>query len=280
MKLKKVYVEITNSCNYHCSFCFKSTRPLQFMSPEQFSIIAAKIKPYTDYVYLHVLGEPLLHPQLEEILKIADSAGLQVNITSNGSLIGAKKHILLQQPVRQINISLHDAEENIQPEKWNDYLSTAFTYAQQAAANTYISLRLWNAGVESSNKFNQICLKAISEHFEISESDLERLDKTQSLKLANHIFLQQAPRFEWPDGEKTRTSDTKSCYALRDQAAILSDGSVVPCCLDADGNMILGNIFSQDFGDILHSDRATKIRQGFMNHKITEEFCRSCGFFI
>ena len=280
MKLKKVYVEITNSCNYNCSFCFKTSRPLQFMSPDEFSIIVDKIRLYTDYIYLHVLGEPLLHPQIEQILSIASAADLKVNITSNGSLIGQKKQILLRQPVRQMNVSLHDAEENLPPEKWGDYLNSVFEYSKLAAADTYISLRLWNAGVESSSGFNSLCMNAIADFFGLTASDYDLLNNKQSIKLADHIFLQQAPRFEWPDGEQIRTSETKTCYALRDQAAILTDGTVVPCCLDADGNMTLGNIFSEDFGEILNSERATKIRKGFMNHKITEEFCKSCGFFI
>jgi radical SAM protein with 4Fe4S-binding SPASM domain len=250
------------------------------MSPDEFELIAKKIKPYSDYIYLHVLGEPLLHPQLKRILSIASAVGLQVNITSNGSLIGAKKEILLQQAVRQMNISMHDAEENLPAEKWSEYLNTVLNYAQEAAANTYISLRLWNSGVESSSNFNQVCINTISDFFVLTNSDFDLLNKNQNIKLADHIFLQQAPRFEWPDGEHTRTAESKTCFALRDQAAILSDGSVVPCCLDADGNMILGNIFTEEFGEILNSVRATKIRKGFMNHKITEEFCKSCGFFI
>ncbi len=280
MKFKKIYIEITNSCNFNCSFCFQTGRAKAFMSPDDFRIICKKIKPFTSYIYLHVLGEPLLHPRFEEILQIAAENELNVNITTNGSLISRKKDILLRNNVRQINISLHDAEENIAQNELNEYLNEIFEYAKLAADNTYVNLRLWNAGETNSNEFNQYCTDKIKQHFPSANTNLNESSKEKGIKLANHIFLQTAPRFEWPDGGENRSPETRTCYALRDQIAILAEGSVVPCCLDADGNMNLGNVFEQDLTKILGSTRAQKIRNGFINHKITEEFCKSCGFFI
>jgi radical SAM protein with 4Fe4S-binding SPASM domain len=60
----------------------------------------------------------------------------------------------------------------------------------------------------------------------------------------------------------------------------LADGQVVPCCLDADANMLLGNVFNEELSDILLSAKAQKIHNGFKNNKITEEYCRSCGFIV
>lgn len=250
------------------------------MTPVEFGVITQKIKPYTDYIYLHVMGEPLLHPGFEEMLLIAREAKLNVNITTNGSLINSKKAILLNNPIRQINISLHDAEENIPAEQWDSYLDSVFNFATEAAPATYINLRLWNAGVNKSTAFNLFVLDKIARKFDKSLNDISITEKDKGIKLAPHIFLQHAARFEWPDGEETRTGTTKTCYALRDQIAVLADGTVVPCCLDADAHLKLGNIFSSGLSEILSSERAIKIRNGFINNKITEDFCRSCGFFI
>ena len=280
MKFKKIYIEITNSCNFNCSFCFQTGRAKAFMSPEDFRAICQKIKPFTSYIYLHVLGEPLLHPRFEEILQIAAENELNVNITTNGSLIARKKEILLRNNVRQINISLHDAEENVEKDQLENYLKEILSYAKPAANQTYVNLRLWNSGEMASNDFNQFCVEKIRQHFPEGNTNLNESTKEKGIKLADHIFLQTAPRFEWPDGGEERSPKTRTCYALRDQIAILAEGTVVPCCLDADGNMNLGNVFEQDLGEILQSARAQKIRNGFINHKITEEFCKSCGFFI
>jgi radical SAM protein with 4Fe4S-binding SPASM domain len=250
------------------------------MTPDEFSLIIEKIRPFTDYIYLHVLGEPLLHPQLEKILTIAETAGMNINMTTNGGLLERKNEILLNHSLRQINISLHDAEENIVPEKWEDYLNSVFDFALVAAPNTYVSLRLWNITSESSNEFNSFCLKKISEKFNLSEEALVEKTKGNGLKLAEHIFLQQAPRFEWPDQKIKGTQTQKNCYALRDHIAILSDGQVIPCCLDADANMKLGNIFTEELSDMLETKRAKDIKKGFEQRKIVEPICASCGFII
>jgi len=250
------------------------------MSPDEFRIVVEKIRPYTNYIYLHVLGEPLLHPQLDEILTIAETANLNINITTNGGLLERKKEMLLTHSIRQVNISLHDAEENIPSEKWTDYLKSVFDFAIIASTKTYISLRLWNSSNTSSAIFNTVCLYEIGKKFSLSSQEITEKIKCNGLKLAEHIFLQKAPRFEWPDENGIKSQTQKNCYALRDHIAILADGQVVPCCLDADANMKLGNIFSDELTEILQSERAKNIKKGFEQRKIVEPICATCGFII
>ena len=278
MRFKKIYIEITNSCNFDCSFCFKTARATKFMSPDEFRLVVEKIRPFTNYIYLHVLGEPLLHPQLDEILNIAETVGLNINITTNGGLLERKKEILFKHAVRQINISLHDAEENIASEKWEDYLNSALDFAQAAAKNTYVCLRLWNTTCETSNVFNSFFLSRITTKFNLSGTNLQNNTNGNGIKLADHIFLQRAPRFEWPDEKQQGTQIHKHCYALRDHIAILADGQVVPCCLDADASMLLGNIFEEELDMILKTEKTQQIHNGFSNNTITEKLCQSCGF--
>ena len=159
-------------------------------------------------------------------------------------------------------------------------MNSVFDFALVAAPKTYVSLRLWNISNESSNEFNSFCLRKISEKFNLSEEALVEKTKGKGLKLAEHIFLQQAPRFEWPDHKIKGTLIQKNCYALRDHIAILSDGQVIPCCLDADANMKLGNIFTEELSDMLESKRAKDIKKGFEQRKIVEPICASCGFII
>ena len=250
------------------------------MSPSEFQIVVDKIQPFTNYIYLHVLGEPLLHPKLDEILYIAENAGLNINITTNGGLLERKKEMLLRHSVRQINISLHDAEENIASEKWRNYLESAFNFSVEAAEKSYVCLRLWNTSNETSKEFNALCLNLIADKFNQSEANLIDNTNGNGIKLAEHIFLQRAPRFEWPDEKQQGTQTKKNCYALRDHIAILADGEVVPCCLDANANMMLGNIFKEDISDILQTPRAKDIKKGFEQRKVVEPICATCGFMI
>lgn len=245
------------------------------MSPEDFSLVLSEIRPFTDYIYLHVLGEPLLHPHLDRMLLLSAEAGLKVNITTNGSLLQKHKELLLQYPVRQINISLHDAEENIQPEKWKEFIQTILNSATELSRNTYINFRLWNQTSKSSREFNELCFELMQIKFQL-ELTADLVNNTgRNITLAPNIWLQLAPRFEWI---KNETTQVKNCYGLRDQIAILSDGSVVPCCIDADAHLLLGNIFTGKLTDILQSERAQRIKIGFEQHKAIEPYCQSCGF--
>lgn len=249
------------------------------MSVDEFQVVIDKIRPFTNYIYLHVLGEPLLHPRLNELLAVAVSAGLNINITTNGGLLEQRKEVLLKHPVRQVNISLHDAEENIVRGKWGEYLQSALDFALEAAPNSYVCLRLWNTTSESSADFNRFCLDKIASRFNLPPELLNgKTNGNGGVRLSEHIFLQRAPRFGWPDEKQPGTQTHRTCYALRDHIAILSDGQVVPCCLDANANMGLGNIFSENLSDILQSTRARDIKKGFEQRKVVEPICATCGF--
>lgn len=275
MRFKKVYIEITNVCNFNCSFCFKSEREKKFMSPELFSATLFSIKPYTDYIYLHVLGEPLLHPQFPSFVSLAHDMGFKVNVTTNGSLLEMRSAELLSLPIRQFNISLHDAEENISSDKIEEYLTSVADFADLKSHESYFSYRLWNVGSDCS-AFNNRCISFLSSRYGI----VIPYDFTErNIKLAPHVFLQWGNRFSWP-GEKSLSVERRRCYALQTHVAVLSDGMVVPCCLDAAPFMPLGNILNEDFGKIINSERAVRILEGFRHGLAVEPICKDCGFII
>jgi radical SAM protein with 4Fe4S-binding SPASM domain len=245
------------------------------MTVDEYRFVVHEIRPYTDYVYLHVLGEPFLHPHFAEILLISKEIGLNVNISTNGSLLQKRSEILLKNPVRQINISLHDAEENIPREDWTEFILNILDISLELSVSTYINFRLWNQTNSSSEDFNALCLSLIKDRFQLTESADLFIQNGRNIKLAHNIYLQLAPRFEWV---KDELNPNKNCYGLRDQIAILSDGSVVPCCIDADANLLLGNIFTEKLSAILSTERARRIKSGFEQHKAIESYCQSCGF--
>jgi radical SAM protein with 4Fe4S-binding SPASM domain len=247
------------------------------MSPDEFSYILQQIKPYTDYIYLHVLGEPLLHPELENILKIAGQKGFFVNITTNGSLLCEKKQIFNRQPVRQFNCSLHGAEENISKDKLESFFKNIFLFARANSDKSFFSFRLWNINVPQSYDFNYTCLTHINRFFGTPFTTASLSEK--SLLLAPNIYLQNANRFSWP-GQKKLALQHKKCYALKDHIAILVDGTVVPCCLDGEGKINLGNIFVEDLNKILSQEKACQMRKNLQNHFLSEPLCQDCGLFI
>ena len=277
-QLKKVYLEITNVCNLRCDFCPGTRRPQGFLSPEDFSVLAQKLRPHTEYLYLHLMGEPLLHPQLPRLLDLAAGLGFQVNLTTNGTLLPQRADLLCQSPaVRKVSISLHSFEGNEGQGQLLPYLDGCIAFARQAAqACKRCALRLWNLDGETTqgaNSCNDVILRRLEETFPRPWKE-----GWQGTTLAPRVYLEWGERFEWPDLNADDQGQSGFCQGLRDHVGVLWDGTVVPCCLDHEGTLALGNLFTQELSDILASPRACRMREGFACGERTEPLCRRCGY--
>lgn len=283
-RFKKIYIEITNICNLKCSFCPPTKRQPKFIKTNEFEEILNKIKPYTDYIYLHVKGEPMLHPEFCEIIKIAEQKDFKINITTNGTFLKEFQNFILQESrIRQINISLHShsKEEGIDDE---EYLKNILNFAAKAKkqGEIYVALRLWNMEENNSlnmqNRKNKEILEKIEEFFKLDYKIEEVFIKGKGIKIADKIFLNFETKFEWPDIENTTDYQSGYCLGLVDQIGILADGTVVPCCLDENGVINLGNIFTRDLEEIISSEKAVKIIEGFKKREAVERLCAGCSF--
>lgn len=268
---RKVYVEITNICNMNCSFCHGTKRQPRRMSLEEFRLILEKIKPHTEYVYYHLMGEPLTHPELGLFLETAAEMGFKSIITTNGTLLKQKGQVLIDQRVHKVSVSLHSFEGN-DAALHQKYLTEVAEFAKAAnSQGIIVVLRLWNNGCDGGKNAEAI-------EFLKGEIEGEWVENSKGLRIRERLFLEYGDRFQWPDKDAEIQGDSVFCYGLRDHFGILSDGTVVPCCLDSDGEINLGNIFERDIEDILSSDRATAIVKGFDGRKPSEELCRRCGY--
>jgi len=272
---KKIYIEITNICNLKCKFCPETIRKKQSMDIEKFEEIIKKIHNHTQLVCLHVKGEPLLHNQLEEILKILEKYNLKANITTNGTLIKDKLEILKNsKSVRQINFSIHSILQN---GVLNDqYLKDIFESAQQLE-NIIISYRLWNLQNINNNNVNDEIIRIMEKYYEIDNLK-QKLIENEFFKIKENMFINQDIEFVWPNINFEKIIEKGRCLALKEQVAILVDGTVVPCCLDNDGVIKLGNIFKESMSEILEKPFSIEIKKNFENGVITCELCRTCGF--
>lgn len=283
-RFKKIYIETTNVCNLSCNFCPKTKRKAGFMTKEEFEIIVKKIKGYTNYIYLHLMGEPFLNKNFEDFIKIAKRENLYVNITTNGTLVNSVKDIIINNGgVRQINISLHSFEANDSNINFNDYFINILNFINEGnkKTNTIFSLRLWNIDTEelkADNSLNLNILELIEEKLSLDFDLKEVLKEKNRVKLKERIYLNMAEKFSWPDSNISLISQDVFCYGLRDQIGILVDGTVVPCCLDSEGSINLGNIFEEDLQSIIESERAKKIYEGFSRRKAVEDLCKRCGY--
>lgn len=280
---KKIFVEITNRCNLSCDFCRVSRRPKADLAPAAFAVLLPQLTPFTKHLALHVLGEPLLHPQLDQFLALCQTHKMQVNLTTNGTLLPRQAPMLLAAPaLRQINISLHSVSGRRSGFAPADYLSGVLEFSSLAATRgIYVSLRIWDLPSGPGNaeeRWQDQVLSRLEKFFALSEPLAGTAGVGQGVKLAEKIFLSQKDLFAWPSLSAPDLGERGTCRGLRDQVAILVDGTVVPCCLDAEGDIPLGNVFSDSFAEIVAGERSARISRGFRERKVVEELCRRCSY--
>ncbi len=278
MMLERIYVEIGNICNLSCSFCTGTTRAKRQMSVAEFSQVCEKIKGHAKYLYFHVMGEPLLHPHLEQLLAIARGAGFFVCITTNGILLPKIGDVLLQggETVHKVSVSLHAPEGNGMKAQ-QEYLDGVTAFAKRASeAGIYTVFRLWNRdSAEGDGKNEQN--SSIEAHLKNAFSG-EWQQRPRGYRIAKNTFLEYDGVFTWPTDSTAQEQEEGFCHGLSSQIAILCDGTVVPCCLDANGEIPLGNIFETSLDEILEGEPACSIRRGFDMGKFTAPLCKKCTF--
>lgn len=269
-RFRKVYLEISNVCNLHCSFCPGTKRSPGIMEEEDFCLLLDKLQPWTDYLYFHLMGEPLCHPKLERYLEVAGERGFKAILTTNATLLPLWQERLLGAPaLHKVNISLHAFEANDLSIPFEQYLDGCFRFG--AAGEKLVVYRLWNGGGEQER--NEQILAVMHEYFPGPWEQAAR-----GTRIAPKTYLEFGEKFDWPDLTAEDGGDKVFCYGLRDQIGVLCDGTVVPCCLDHEGDIPLGNLLRQDMEEILNDPRTRRILAGFDRGRAEEALCRRCGF--
>lgn len=270
-KYSRVYVEITNICNRNCSFCPGTSREKRRMTLDEFKYVASSLVELTDYIYFHVMGEPLTHPDLPEMIKYATSLGFKCAITTNGSLLQSRGDELISAETYKINLSVHSFEEG-EEEKYLAYIHSLADFADKSSNNGVLTvLRLWNKGHDGG--LNDRTLDILKEKLAG-----EWKWGSRGARIRQKLHLEYGDRFDWPDMSAENMGDEVFCYGLGDHFGVLCDGTVIPCCLDHEGDIALGNIYKTPINEILASDRAENIRMGFAKKCAVEELCQKCGY--
>lgn len=272
--ISKAYLEITNICNLSCTFCHKTSRKKTMMSLEHFDLLTDRLLN-VPYLYFHLMGEPTSHPLLPDFIRMAKQKGFRPVLTTNGSLLGGCGDFLLACPPHKINISLHAPAANPAFAD-GSYLDNCISFAKKASAGgSIVVLRLWNLNSEGESENTHIV-----ERLKASFNEWTAFRGGASYRLSERVFLEWGEHFDWPDpsADAADADADAFCYALRDQIGVLVDGTAVACCLDADGNLALGNLFESSLDEILNSERAKRIYDGFSRRRAAEDLCRRCGY--
>ena len=271
-RFNKIYLEISNLCNLKCNFCPGTGRAKHAMDENEFSSLLPKLRPYSDFLYFHLMGEPLCHPRLKTFLSLAGEAGFHVILTTNGTMLPQVQEILLNAPgLHKVNVSLHAFEANDLAVPFEEYLRGCFSFGKAAEGKVLVVYRLWNQG--GADEKNTAILNTMKTYFPEPWQV-----KARGTRIGNRIFLEYGDKFDWPDLKAPEGGERMFCYGLRDQIGVLCDGTVVPCCLDHEGDLALGNLHQMSMEEILDSPLAKQIYDGFSNQTATQELCRRCGY--
>lgn len=268
MKIKRIYIEITNNCNLHCSFCVPNSRNKKYMSIDEFEHIIKQIKDISSYIYLHVQGEPLLHPYFDQILTICDNYDMHVQLVTNGTFIDKYMNIYQHPSLRKISFSLHSIDyQLIDPDI---YINNILSFVKSASKNCFIELRFWTIDNISYKMQKIIDLLKRDHHFELTSKKL-------SYKLSDNLYIYFQNSFTWPINAHNHHING-FCYAANNMLAILVNGDVSICCLDSDGKINIGNIFETDIKKILASQHYKDIISAFNQNKCIESLCQQCTY--
>lgn len=282
-KFSKVNIEISNICNLQCSFCPEVIRTKGMMDLHLFRRVIEQVSPLTDQVCFHLMGDPLVHPKLSEMVQICEEFKTPIFFVTNGVLLRTDKAALLLNPAfRQVNFSLHSFVDNYGDKDPTSYLENIFSFTEKALEvrpELYINYRLWNlAEARGQDDRNIDFLTRIEQRFGKTLPRQFDVKSTKSIPIKGRLYLHYDTEFIWPSLQLPVLGNIGTCYGLSTHFGVLMDGTVVPCCLDKEGNIPLGNIKEHNVSDILANPRSQAILQGFRDRKLKENLCQRCQY--
>jgi len=282
-RFSKINIEISNICNLQCSFCPEVVRPKAQMEPALFREIIRQVAPLTEQVCLHLMGDPLTHPELETLINICTEYSTPVFLVTNGLLMRKQEsQLLLREIFRQVNFSLHSFWDNFPGRDPSLYLQKIFEFTNVAMTerpDLYINFRLWNLKAEGEmSADNREIIRRVQDYFQVEINDRVNLRRHKSIHVKNRLYLHFDSKFIWPDLSLPSLGAKGTCYGLTSHFGILVDGTVVPCCLDKEGSISLGRVQDLPILEILESPRAKNILLGFQKKTLVEELCQRCQY--
>ncbi len=267
------------------------------MTPDEFKIVVSEIKPFCNYVYLHLMGEPLLHPKLNEILKICDEEKIKTNITTNGTLLKTQTETLLESSsLRKVSVSAHSFEANENGKDYDEYVEDISKFSLDFSnAGKEVVIKFWNndstnkhvRDKEGKNSLNEKMLGDLFDYLKKFKAEILFKDKEKylnafyekgNIEIIKHVYIQQGEKFEWPN--QTTEGETKElkCLGTVSQFGVLVSGDVVPCCLDSEGAVKFGNVYNEKFKDIIESERFKSFQDSIKRGLPACSLCKKCSF--
>ncbi|RDU59955.1 radical SAM/SPASM domain-containing protein [Helicobacter marmotae] len=295
---EKIYIEISDYCALSCGFCPSSERKSHrgVMPLALFESICAQIQNDVKRVCLHVLGDPLSVANFEDYVKILEHYHLKVDLVTTGLFLKQRHFgLLMQKPFVQISFSLSAFLAN-PASLHNAHLYRILEFCKfhmRYKSSPFINLRFHQNDIAKDGTLYKEMMATIGAFFDIEPAFLLANLKHKRIRLAPKIILKPMPSFEWEStnpkqesikdkGELSGFKDNKSerifCYGALKQYGILSNGELVPCCIDYAGRASFGNVGEQSIREILQSVAFREFGAQLKRGLAPCELCEKCGY--
>lgn len=271
MTYQRLYIEITNVCNLNCPFCLSTSREKRFMSLEEFDHVLNELNDQGHHIYLHIKGEPTLHPQLKQIMDLAFQHHKKVHLVTNGTRLNDLNFDLISHPaLSSLAISLHSIQIFSDQEKIV-YLKNIENMIMRSENKSFsLYLRVWS---ENNTEILTWLRSILKIDFEYSPSK-------HRIQIRKNLALDFDKAFLWPSLDHPFVGHSGHCYGGLKMMGILADGSLTPCCLDNDGEMGLGNLFETPFITLINQPRYQTFVQQMASNQLSEELCQHCTYHL
>lgn len=266
----EIVIEATNKCNLNCVMCTRSKmkRPIGLMSLILYRKIIAEIAGFVELVYLHGLGEPLFHPQIMKMIRLAKESGLRVGLSTNATLLTKKKaQQLIDSQLDYLIIAL-DAV-------------TAKTYRQVRGGNNF------NQTVKNVKQYLELKPKnkppfTVLQFVKIKQNQSEADDFKRYWQKAGANVVRVKPVIDLlRQGIKPAKKLIRPCFYLWRQLNMISwDGKIVtPCCMDTDGDYSLGSFPRQTLAEIWNNAKMVNLRKAHLTGQWRKiPLCANCTY--
>ncbi|GAA7516273.1 radical SAM/SPASM domain-containing protein [Helicobacter pylori] len=275
---KKIYIELSDICGLQCSFCPNPKNIRGVMPLELFEKVCKEAAPLTPIITLHVLGDPCKLKNLNRYLNAAKRFSLKVDLVTSGAYLH-NFETLLQDAIYQISISLDAGLDNHNKLNQHRYIQKILEFCHykcEKNSEVFLNLRIQDGTLDK----HQNLIKPFLESFECVS--LEGLKSQSRVRLFKKSFLNIQKTFKWPNLNAQNPLNQESkipyCYGLIKQIAILSNGVVVPCCMDTQAHISLGDLNHTPLKDILKSQKAMAIKTHFLKGEALELLCKNCSY--
>jgi len=286
-----ISVEPTTSCNLSCPECpsglKKFTRPTGKITRDDFAIVLEKMAKTLQYITFYFQGEPLLHSQFADFVRMAKRYKIIVATSTNAHFLDVEvSNNLIDSGLDKLIISLDgvDAETYVKYRRGGDFNRVIENIKLVVEArkkrnvkHPFLELQFL---VLKHNEHQIEAIKKLGKELGVDKVELKTA-QVYEFEEGNDFIpdIDKYARYEKaPDGKyRIKNKLPNYCFRMWSGCVVTWDMKIVPCCFDKDADFRFGDIKVQEFSQVWQSKDYNAFRQQILNDRSKIDICRNCS---